>query len=61
MHTLDGHSDHTIDLWYSPDGSKILTASSDYILGIWCTSFGQSLLMLDQPETTGLEGIALAP
>jgi WD40 repeat protein/DNA-binding SARP family transcriptional activator len=44
--TLSGHSDHVWDVHFSPDGSRLATASEDGTAAIWDAETGERLLVL---------------
>jgi eukaryotic-like serine/threonine-protein kinase len=43
---LSGHTDHVVSAVYSPDGTRIVTASSDKTARIWDAATGQQLIVL---------------
>ena len=42
-HTLEGHKDAILELAYSPDGTKLLTASAELYILVWDPHSGQQL------------------
>jgi WD40 repeat protein/serine/threonine protein kinase len=44
--TLSGHSNHVWDVHFSPDGSRLATASEDGTAAIWDAETGERLLVL---------------
>ena len=44
--TLRGHTDWVAAVAFSPDGSRIATASYDRVAKVWDATFGQELFML---------------
>lgn len=56
LHTLTGHSQCVKSLAFTPDGSKIASASRDDTIKIWDTSTGSCLLNLNC-FSTGIESV----
>jgi WD40 repeat protein/serine/threonine protein kinase len=55
VHRLEGHSDEVVDVSFSPDGRRILTASRDASVRIWSAESGEQLHRL-----SGAKSIASA-
>jgi WD40 repeat protein len=47
LHTLDGHSDAVLAVQFSPDGSKLASASDDNTVMVWNPSTGVHLHTLE--------------
>jgi WD40 repeat protein/transcriptional regulator with XRE-family HTH domain len=58
--TLRGHTDRVWSAIFSPDGKRILTASSDGTARIWNSTTGKELLILN-PSNGVLWGAAFSP
>jgi WD40 repeat protein len=54
LKTLTGHTDTVTFVAWSPDGTRLVTASSDQTLGVWEIATGQRLATLDnRPRDLG--------
>ena len=59
-HVLVGHEDEIGGMVYSPDGSRLVTTSSDSTARVWDTRTGEQLLLLDGHEVQ-VNGLAYSP
>jgi WD40 repeat protein len=59
--TLRGHTDRVWAVAFSPDGTRLATASDDGTAKIWDASSGQELFTLSTEATRGHHGLALSP
>ena len=60
MLTLKGHQAGVTGAVFSPDGKRLITASSDGAIKIWDATTGQELLSL-RGKTEGGAGLAISP
>ena len=60
VHTLKGHTDRVWDVVFSPDGTRIATASSDGTVKIWNAESGRELLTL-KGHTGAIQSVAFSP
>src|SRR5207249_3604363 len=51
LHTLRGHTDPVTSATFSPDGTRILTASDDRTVRVWDARTGATLDILRDPES----------
>lgn len=59
-HTLRGHATHVVDLCWSPDGSRLATASLDRTVAIWDTTKGAKIATIDA-HGSFVKGVAWDP
>ena len=58
--TLKGHTWRVVDIVFSPDGSRIATASDDRTVKLWDTTTGQAVLTL-RGHTQAVTCVAFSP
>lgn len=58
--TLRGHGDAIVSASFSPDGTRIVTASSDHTARVWDANTGTELAVL-RGHSDGLSAVALSP
>lgn len=59
-HILRGHSSHVVDLGWSPDDTRIATASLDSTVGIWDAATGSRIATL-KAHSSFVKGVAWDP
>ena len=60
IHTLKGHTGWLTSVAYSPDGTRIATASRDQTIILWDPSIGQESLTLNG-HSTWVSSVAFSP
>jgi WD40 repeat protein len=61
LHTLSGHTALIFGVAFSPDGSRVATASSDQTVKVWSVETGEELLTLRAPSSDGFASVAFSP
>ncbi|KAJ6201663.1 vegetative incompatibility protein HET-E-1 [Bipolaris maydis] len=60
LQTLEGHSRWTFSVAFSPDGTRLASASFDFIVKIWDANSGQCLQNLEG-HSDGVKSVAFSP
>jgi WD40 repeat protein len=61
LHILTGHKDHVHDLAFSPDGTRIASASFDNTVRVWDVSSGASLIAPLEGHREFIFAVAFSP
>ncbi|MBX3245024.1 MAG: WD40 repeat domain-containing protein, partial [Acidobacteria bacterium] len=60
-HGKDGHKETVVDLQFTPDGTKLLSASLDSTVRVWDAKTGRLLRLFDSHKETWVRSIDISP